>query len=157
MDHPLDDAAAFGPRLRHVRLDRGLSQSGLASGICSASAISRWESGHSLPPADVLLALARRLDIDVHLLTGSGFDSRFVESTEGFAALLHLTLGDAPPHPDSPVAAWIARARQAINEAIAWKTDTVRELIDDLSLLIRSALPPQRRWKRSNSSMPSST
>lgn len=134
MDHPLDDATAFGPRLRHVRLDRGLSQSGLASGICSASAISRWEGGHSIPPADVLLALARRLDIDVHLLTGSGFDSRFVESTEGFAALLHLTLGDVACHAPSPVASWIERVHRALRSLQAWTPDTARSLIDDLAL-----------------------
>lgn len=134
MREPLEGAAAFGPRLRHTRLDRGLSQSGLASGICSASAISRWESGHSLPSAEVLLALARRLNIDVHLLTGSGFDSRFAESTEGFADLLRLALGDTPPDAASPMASWVARARRALREALACAPDAARYLVDDLSL-----------------------
>lgn len=134
MQEPLADAAAFGRRLRHARLDRGLSQSGLASGLCSASAISRWESGHNLPPTDILLGLARRLDIDVHLLTGSGFDSRLAESTEGFAALLHLALGDTPGTALSPMASWIARARHALREAEPWIPGSAQNLIDDLSL-----------------------
>ncbi|MGP5643288.1 hypothetical protein ACTXO6_08085 [Corynebacterium variabile] len=31
----MKDPAAFGRRLHHARVDRGLSQTGLAAGICS--------------------------------------------------------------------------------------------------------------------------
>ncbi|KQB83281.1 Helix-turn-helix domain protein [Corynebacterium oculi] len=134
MSAPRDGAAALGRRLRHARLDRGLSQSALAAGICSASAISRWESGHSLPPAEALLPLARRLDIDVHLLTGEGFDSRLAESTSGFADLLGLALGDSPGSITSPMASWIARAQGALRCADPWSPGDPRALIEDLSL-----------------------
>ena len=63
-------------------MDRGLSQNALAEGICSASAISRWEAGVHLPPEDAIWSLANRLGIDVSVLTGLGFDTRFAESPD---------------------------------------------------------------------------
>ncbi|MCR5914884.1 helix-turn-helix domain-containing protein [Corynebacterium sp. zg254] len=135
MPDPRQEAAAFGPRLRHVRLDRGLSQSGLASGICSPSAISRWENGVGLPTAETVEALAHRLNIDVHLLVGHGFDSRLAESTDSFADVLALALGELPSHESSSaMVSWIVRVQQALTYLRAEDIPAARRLIDDLAV-----------------------
>ncbi|MBP3089105.1 XRE family transcriptional regulator [Corynebacterium sp. sy017] len=91
------DAEFFGRRLRHARMDRGLSQRALALGICSPSAVSRWESGESSPSGEMILRLAARLGIDAHVLSGQGFDSRLAQSDASFDELLHISWDSYAP------------------------------------------------------------
>ncbi|MDP9852300.1 helix-turn-helix domain-containing protein [Corynebacterium lowii] len=131
----MNPAATFGRRLHHARLDRGLSQSHLAAGICSPSAISRWESGQSLPDHEVIALLAERLDIDVSVLTGQGFDSRIAASPEGFGETLHAAFGSPTIDAHSPTARWIARARHVLRHADPWLgTGEPRRIVDDLAV-----------------------
>lgn len=64
---------AFGQRLRHLRLERGIKQTELAGGPVSASYISRLEMGNRLPSRQALSYLADALGLSVEaLLDGPG-------------------------------------------------------------------------------------
>lgn len=132
----------FGRRLRHARTDRGVSQAGLASGICSASAVSRWEDGQSVPPADIIAELAERLGLGVSVLTGRGFDSRLAESADGFDTLVTVAFGSSPCDASSPMSAWISRARLALETADPWSQGDPRSVVDDLQVEPLTATTP---------------
>lgn len=132
----------FGRRLRHARTDRGVSQAGLASGICSTSAVSRWEGGQSVPPADIIVDLAERLGLGVSVLTGRGFDSRLAESPDGFDALVTVAFGSSPRDATSPMSAWISRARLALERADPWSQGDPRPVVDDLQVDPLTATTP---------------
>lgn len=59
-------AETIGTAIRDARLARDWKQSHLGRlvGVSGAS-VGQWERGETLPRADVLIALARLLDIDV--------------------------------------------------------------------------------------------
>jgi tetratricopeptide (TPR) repeat protein len=59
-DH-VDSAAALAARLRAAREHAGLSQRGLARGICTPAYISRLEKGERIPSLQLLRRLAERL------------------------------------------------------------------------------------------------
>ena len=62
----------LGSRLRAARLARGWTQTELAGDLVSVGYVSRIESGHRRPQAEVLEALAQRLDVPVdQLLRGA--------------------------------------------------------------------------------------
>jgi tetratricopeptide (TPR) repeat protein len=67
---PIDDPAAFGPRLRAARLAAGLSLRGLAFPGCTPAYISRLENGSRLPSLQLVHALAERLSIRPEALLG---------------------------------------------------------------------------------------
>ncbi|MDK8511413.1 helix-turn-helix transcriptional regulator [Corynebacterium bovis] len=110
-------SGGFARRLRHARCDRGLSQAGLASGICSPSAVSRWESGRGVPQPEVLRALADRLWMAVPVLTGEGFDSRLAESPDGFGAVVAAAFGGDTGGSHSAIAGWVGRVREVLDAA----------------------------------------
>ncbi|WP_297008286.1 helix-turn-helix domain-containing protein [uncultured Corynebacterium sp.] len=134
----MEDPAAFGRRLRHARVDRGLSQTGLAAGICSPSSVSRWEDGQSVPDHDTVEQLADRLGMDPTVLTGHGFDSRLAGSADGFAELLHTVFAteDVSEYPISSAAGtWITRAQYILVHADPWSRGAdPRPVIDDLAV-----------------------
>jgi transcriptional regulator with XRE-family HTH domain len=61
----------FGKRLRSARLDRGMSQRVLATGVVSPSYISHLESGMRVPTLDVVVHLAERLGVHPDHLVGT--------------------------------------------------------------------------------------
>lgn len=64
----------FGETLQELRLAAKLSQAGLAdkAGLSTRS-IQNWEQGHRRPRVEVLMALAKALDVGVEkLLTDAG-------------------------------------------------------------------------------------
>jgi transcriptional regulator with XRE-family HTH domain len=130
------DAAVFSFRLRHAREERGMSQTALAAGICSASAVSRWESGRSVPDGAVIARLADRLGLPAEVLTHRDFDSRLLVAGEGFGDLVTAAFGgDRNPGEDSPMAHWISRARQVADRADPWSTGPEpRPGVDDLAV-----------------------
>ena len=69
----------FGTRLRQVRLQAGLSQLDLASGLMSASHISLMESGRRSPSPELLEQLSERLGVTAEYLV-NGPTSKAVES-----------------------------------------------------------------------------
>ena len=61
----------LGSRLKHIRLQRGLTQKMLARKINkSISAVSSYESNAQLPPLDVLESIARVLNVSIDYLVG---------------------------------------------------------------------------------------
>ncbi|HET7648189.1 MAG TPA: helix-turn-helix domain-containing protein [Gaiellaceae bacterium] len=68
---PLDDPAAFGPRLRAARLAAGKSLRELAFPGCSPSYISRLENGSRVPSLQLVHALATRLGVRPEELLGT--------------------------------------------------------------------------------------
>jgi tetratricopeptide (TPR) repeat protein len=67
---PIDDPQAFGARLRSVRLRAGMSLRELQFPGCTASYISRIESGDRVPSLQVINALAERLRVSPATLLG---------------------------------------------------------------------------------------
>ncbi|HIW91417.1 MAG TPA: helix-turn-helix domain-containing protein [Candidatus Corynebacterium avicola] len=139
----MEDPAAFGRRLHHARVDRGLSQTALAAGICSPSSVSRWEDGQSVPDVDIMEQLADRLGMNPTVLTGEGFDSRLTGSAEDFADLLDTVFApqdgigrrDTTRPAPSATSAWIDHARSALDRADPWSSaPDPRPTVDDLSV-----------------------
>lgn len=54
----------FGQKVKETRIVKGVTQKGLAEGICTQATISNLENGSSFPGLGTLLAIASRLDID---------------------------------------------------------------------------------------------
>ena len=68
---PLDDPAAFGPRLRAARLAAGKSLRELSFPGCSPSYILRLENGSRVPSLQLVHALATRLGVQPEELLGT--------------------------------------------------------------------------------------
>ena len=68
---PLDDPAAFGPRLRAAREAAGLSLRELSFPGCSPSYVSRLENGSRVPSLQLVHALAARLGVAPEDLLGT--------------------------------------------------------------------------------------
>lgn len=63
--------SSIGARIKAARKRRGMSQKTLASCICKCtSAVSGYENDYQAPPADVLISIAKVLDISVDYLLG---------------------------------------------------------------------------------------
>ena len=61
--------AAFGRRLKELRLSRGLSQAELAAQLhLSSTTINRYEHGLREPSLDVLMAVAEFFSVDINYL-----------------------------------------------------------------------------------------
>ncbi|WP_052540232.1 helix-turn-helix domain-containing protein [Corynebacterium glyciniphilum] len=139
-----DDASMFGHRLRHARLERGMPQTALASGICSASAVSRWEGGQSIPPEEIIMRLADRLGLSASLLTAQQFDSRLLASWDGFGELVSVGFGTGrtAERDLSPMASWMSRARYVLTHSDPWAGGDPRPVVDDLAVDPLSASTP---------------
>lgn len=74
---------AFGNRLRMMRTERGMSQRDLGAGIVNQSYISLLESGSRVPTLDVVMHLAKVLDVPFGTLVGD--DSLGVHSAAPLA------------------------------------------------------------------------
>lgn len=65
----------LGTRIRDARLLSGLTQQELTAGMVTSAFISRIEAGDRRPSAELLMAMATRLRVDVEVLVaGVGFD-----------------------------------------------------------------------------------
>lgn len=64
----------LGGRVRYFRSRKKITQTELAKGLCTASAISQIESGKVIPTTDLLLGIAKRLEVNLfHLLIGEEY------------------------------------------------------------------------------------
>ena len=60
------DASKTGKLIREMRIEKGLTQQGLAEAInVSSTAISKWENGHSLPDISMLETLSEVLGVSI--------------------------------------------------------------------------------------------
>jgi XRE family transcriptional regulator, fatty acid utilization regulator len=65
------DRIVFGLRVREARLDKGLSQRGLASTLGKDdSTVAHWETGKNLPDLETFVALCLVLGIRADALLG---------------------------------------------------------------------------------------
>ena len=70
-DEPLHEVLPFGPRLRAVMKEQGISQGYMIKTMpLSSSALYKWLSGQSMPSTDSLLRIADFLDCSVDYLIG---------------------------------------------------------------------------------------
>ena len=123
----------LGSRLRAARLARGWTQTDLAGDLVSVGYVSRLESGHRRPNAEVLEALAQRLGVSVdQLLRGpTAPEQDEIRLALDFAEL-SLENGE---HAEAEV-----RAREARDRAYAI---VHADLADRASFLIARALESQ--------------
>jgi len=117
------DPQAFGARVREVRLGKGLSLREAAFPGCSASFLSRVESGQRVPSPAVVVTLAARLGADPEDMLGGSLDHR-VDATQLASAEIAARLGDPTARPalealfSEAVARSDERARSRILEAL---------------------------------------
>ncbi|MFY9807199.1 MAG: helix-turn-helix domain-containing protein, partial [Pseudonocardiaceae bacterium] len=83
----------FGRRLRHRRTELGLSQRQLAADFATASYISLLEAGRRSPTLDVLIHLAKMLDMPVDQLSGQ--DVAVVQDGDSRSAAMTQALVDS--------------------------------------------------------------
>ncbi|MBZ8177688.1 helix-turn-helix domain-containing protein [Corynebacterium sp. 3HC-13] len=143
MESPSTEGTVFARRLKHSRMDNKLTQARLAAGICSPSAISRWKSGQGIPDAEVIGALADRLEIDPSVLTGRGFDPRLAESSESFVELIHTVFGEGNGAPESHMTQWIGMFKELLSVVDPWNGGAdPRRIIDALAVDPLTELTP---------------
>jgi transcriptional regulator with XRE-family HTH domain len=71
MPKKVEPASAFGKRLMQMRMDRGLTQIELGKLIgASQRAVSRYETVAELPPAHIIIKLAKALKVSADELLG---------------------------------------------------------------------------------------
>jgi transcriptional regulator with XRE-family HTH domain len=123
----------LGSRLRAARLSRGWTQTELAGDLVSVGYVSRLESGHRRPNAEVLEALAQRLGVstDVLLRGASAPEQDELRLALDFAEL-SLENGE---HAEAEV-----RARDARDRAVAI---VHQDLADRATYLVARALESQ--------------
>ena len=110
------DAFKTGKLIREVRAERGLTQQALAEALhVSATAVSKWENGHSLPDISLLELLAAALDIPIaDIVTGERSIADMEKQTETGSALDHgetvirSVLDESVRQRKKSVAKWVA-------------------------------------------------
>lgn len=119
---PMDDPAAFGPRLRAAREAAGMSLRDLSFPGCSPSYISRLENGSRLPSLQLVNALAARLGVRSEELLGKPAERRLEEQLTD--AEVALRLGDV----ETARSTFSAVAEQATGDAKALALGGLGEL-----------------------------
>ena len=89
----ISDPAAFGRRVQELRSERGLSMRAMAFPGCSASFLSRVESGQRVPSPAIVAGIAEQLGVDPEVLLGHRLDSR-VRDADLAAADVAARLGE---------------------------------------------------------------
>jgi tetratricopeptide (TPR) repeat protein len=89
----IEDAEAFGQRLRDARRRAQLTQRELSFPGCTAAYVSRMESGSRVPSLEIVRQLATRLGVSEGFLLGRGVDPDAHPSQRDLRAELELRLG----------------------------------------------------------------
>ena len=130
----IDDKQLFARNLKRRRTELHLSQAKLAEMLSyTGKAVSKWESGSALPPAEVLPKLARVMDTDLNSLfdfrespsyflgiDGGGTKTRFVLTDADGKTLNCLSLGACNP------------SSVGIDVTLAVLNDGIKELCKDI-------------------------
>jgi tetratricopeptide (TPR) repeat protein len=89
----ITDPQEFGRRVRTLRIERGLSLRAMSFPGCSASFLSRVESGQRVPSPAIVAGIAEHLAVDPEVLLGHRLDSR-VRDADLAAADVAARLGE---------------------------------------------------------------
>lgn len=143
-DHETGD---LGQRLRAVREDRRVSQTGLAGPDLSPSYLSLIESGKRTPSDAVLQRLADRLDVSAHFLRhGSAAPEERVPELELEHARHALVTGDLPEAAARAQAVIGARgAPRRLHDEALLVLASAQERAGDLESALSSLLPLHTR------------
>jgi transcriptional regulator with XRE-family HTH domain len=110
----LDRGMLIGPRLRHRRLELGMTARELARRVdCSPSLISQVERGRAVPSVSTLWALVTALRISM--------DRLFDPAQEGPAGIEENGSAAARATTDSPVLRRNARPRISLERGVVWE------------------------------------
>ncbi len=110
----LDRGALIGTRLRHRRLELGMTARELARRVdCSPSLISQVERGRAVPSVSTLWALVTALRISM--------DRLFDPAPAGPAGAAEDATPAAAPAPDGPVLQRNARPRIILERGVMWE------------------------------------
>ena len=86
----------FADNLRHFRKEMKLTQEQLAARLgYTEKAISKWEQGMSIPPADTLLILADTLNVSLDDLFGHTSQPTYYLGVDGGATKTSFALADS--------------------------------------------------------------
>jgi transcriptional regulator with XRE-family HTH domain len=111
---PLDRGMLIGPRLRHRRLELGMTARELARRVdCSPSLISQVERGRAVPSVSTLWALVTALRISM--------DRLFDPAQDGLASAEVIGPADGPAAEGSPVLRRNARPRIRLERGVVWE------------------------------------
>lgn len=142
-------AVSLGPRLRTLRRERGLSQAALAAKLnISASYLNLIESGKRTLPAEVLIAAARELDVDLRSLAGEG-EARLVHDlVEALAdpVLESMSLSVADARGLASREPELCRALIRVHQALRTARDTQGALANQVYAQegdVASRMPPE--------------
>lgn len=130
----MDNKQLFANNLKNARKKAGLSQVGLAEMLSyTGKAISKWESGAALPPAEILPSLAKILNTDLNSLfdfredasyflgiDGGGTKTKFMLTDKDGTVLRQRTLSACNP------------TSVGIDTSIAVFTDGIKQLCRDV-------------------------
>ena len=137
---PATNPAAVSATIRRLRRERGLTQEALAQAVgVSPQAISKWETGQTMPDITLLLPLSKELGIGVDLLLGGDrrkeFEERFQKAIPfGEELTLLVSLDALKEFPDDET----FRYRLACDEKILGERSTSK--IDRDRYLNRAAI-----------------
>lgn len=130
----MDNKQLFAKNLKAARINAGLSQVKLAEMLSyTGKAISKWESGYALPPAEILPKLAKILDTDLNTLfdfreepqyfigvDGGGTKTKFMMTDRNGVIIKELTLGACNP------------TSVGIDTSVAVFSDGIKQLCHDI-------------------------
>lgn len=130
----MDNKQLFAKNLKTARVKAGLSQVKLAEMLSyTGKAISKWESGYALPPAEILPKLAKILDTDLNSLfdfreepqyfigvDGGGTKTKFMMTDRNGVITNELTLGACNP------------TSVGIDNSVAIFSDGIKQLCSDI-------------------------
>lgn len=87
--------AAFAKNLKHHRKKAGLTQKTLGSALgYTEKAVSKWESGNSIPPAEALVTLAELLQVSVDTLLDPQHEPTYFLGIDGGGTKTLFALAD---------------------------------------------------------------
>ena len=104
----------IGERIRKLRNESGMSQEQLADAVhVSRQAVSKWETGESLPDTERLMILCHVLDVSADYLL-------FGKETEAVLSVAQQEVQPAQNGMAQRVAGWIMTALGSIGIVVMW-------------------------------------
>lgn len=121
------DTTKMGQLIRESRMEKGLTQQALAEAVnVSATAVSKWENGHSLPDIAMLEPLSSALDLSIsELVLGERSDDKVSDNmvrepgADKQEAAIKSVIGESVRQRKKAVLKWVLVTLAAIAVAFA--------------------------------------